>query len=316
MNAVTITHNELGIACLEELADLDVTVSAIYTRPEQADISDQTDLDGAAERYDVPIHHVETVNTDRVVAQLDAYDPDLLFVVGWSQLVERRVLDVASVAALGMHPAPLPRGRGRAPIAWSLIKGLEETALSLFHLVEDADAGDLVDQEPIDIEVTDDVESLYAKVVAAGRRLIRSNYRAFETGDVPRNPQADRNATWWPKREPKHGIVDWTQSPEAVYNWIRGQSRPYPGAFSVLDGRNVTLWAANPPDCGRRLVTPGEIVSTTDDAIEVGAWEGVVEITELQVGSDEPIAGPKLLSAYDIELGDSFQAMPTGERRS
>ena len=136
MRTVFVSHNDLGLACLEELHDLGADVTAIFTRPQDDAVADQTTFDEVAARTGATLHEVESVNTDAVVDQLRAYDPELLYVVGWSRLVEQRVIDVPSVAALGMHPAPLPRGRGRAPIAWSLIKGLEETALSMFHLVE------------------------------------------------------------------------------------------------------------------------------------------------------------------------------------
>jgi methionyl-tRNA formyltransferase len=307
MRVVFVTHNELGLACLEELADLGADLRAVYTRPEREEIADQTDLAAFADGRDVPLHRVESVNTDAVKTELNEYDPELLFVVGWSRLVDREVLEVPSVAALGMHPAPLPRGRGRAPLAWSIIRGLDETALSLFHLVEAADAGDLVGREPLPIDVEDDAGSLYGKMVAAGRTLIRSHYPEFESGEVPRTPQDDSAATWWPKREPHHGLIDWTRTPGEVYDWIRGQTRPYPGAFSYLDGRKVTVWAANPPDGDTAFVAPGEIAYREGDALGVGAWEGVVELTELGVGDDAPVPAGTLLDEYGFETGDTFE---------
>jgi methionyl-tRNA formyltransferase len=221
--------------------------------------------------------------------------------------VTREVIEVPRVAALGMHPAPLPRGRGRAPLAWSVIKGLDETALSLFHLVEAADAGDLVGQQPIPIERDDDAASLYDKTVAAGRDLIRESYPRFEAGEVPRSPQDESRATWWPKRLPHHGLIDWTRPPSETYDWIRGQTHPYPGAFSYLDGRKVTVWAANPPDANDVAFTkPGRIEYRDGDALGVGAWEGVVELTRVQVEDDEEWPAARLLDDYDLEIGDVF----------
>ena len=307
MRVVFVTHNELGLACLEELADLGADLRAVYTRPEREGIADQTDLAAFAGDRGVPLHRVESVNADAVKREMRGYDPELLFVVGWSRLVDREVLDLASVAALGMHPAPLPRGRGRAPLAWSLIKGLDETALSFFHLVEAADAGDLVGQEPLPIGREDDASSLYGKMVEAGRRLIRTHYPEFEAGEVPRTPQDDSRATWWPKREPHHGLIDWTDEPGTVYDWIRGQTRPYPGAFSYLDGWKVTVWAANPPDGEPAFVDPGEIAYRDGDALGVGAWEGVIELTELQVADDDPVPAGTLLEDYGFEVGEAFE---------
>ena len=306
MRVVFVTHNDLGLACLEELVRLDADVRRVYTRPQRDDVADQTDLTAFAAEHDVPLSEVESVNADQVVEQIEDDDPDLLFVVGWSRLVEPRVLETATVAALGMHPAPLPRGRGRAPIAWSLIKGLDETALSCFHLVEAADAGDLVGQHPIDVSLEDDAASLYEKVVDAGRELVRTHYPRFEAGEVPRTPQDDDAATWWPRRTPEHGLVDWTRSPKAVYDWIRGQTHPYPGAFSFLNGNRVTLWASNPPTGERRFCEPGEVLYRDGDVLGVGAWEGAVELTRVAVNDGPERPAGALLEREDTAIGDAF----------
>jgi methionyl-tRNA formyltransferase len=306
MRVIFVTHKDLGRACLEELADLGADIKAIYTAPEGMNIADQTGLGDIASANDAAYHRVESVNEDSLKAQMEDYNPDLLFVVGWSRLVDRDVIDIPSVAALGMHPAPLPRGRGRAPIAWSLIKGLDKTALSFFHLTEAADAGDIVGQESIDIEIEDDAASLYEKVVKAGRVLIRRYYPQLERGKVPRHPQNDADATWWPKRDPHQGLIDWTEKPQTIYDWIRGQTRPYPGAFSYLDGQRVTVWAANPPNDDHKMVNPGEIRYVERDALGVGAWEGTIELTEVQVG-ERSVPGSSLVTDMDHEVGDIFE---------
>ena len=305
MRTVFVSHNDLGLACLEELDRLGADIRAVLTRPELARISDQTDFTDFTDGRDVPLHRVDSINSDEWVERLTAYEPELLFVVGWSRLVEQRILDIPSVAAFGMHPAPLPRGRGRAPIAWSLIKGLDETALTMFHLVEEADAGDVAGQVSIPIDRHDDAASLYEKVVNAGRTLMQEVYPRLASGEVPRTPQDDDEATWWPRRRPEHGCIDWTRSPEEVYNWIRGQSRPYPGAFSVLDGHRVTVWGANPPADEQAFVRPGELVYRDGDALGVGAWEGVVELTRVEIDGTERPAGD-LVTERSFEIGDRF----------
>jgi len=307
MRVVFVSHNDLGLACLEELDALGADIRAIVTRPSDDSVADQTEFEPFATRTDTRLYEVESVNTDEMAAEIESHDPDLLFVVGWSRLVEARILDIPRVAALGMHPAPLPRGRGRAPIAWTLIKGLDETALSCFHLVEAADAGDLVGQRPIDVDVDDDAASLYEKVVAAGRDIVQESYPRFESGEVPRKPQDETRATWWPKRTPDQGLIDWRQSPLDVYNWIRGQSHPYPGAFSYLDGRRVTVWAANPPDCDRVFATPGEICYRDGETLGVAAWEGVVELTRVHVEEGTELPAGQLLDQYPVSVGDEFE---------
>ena len=306
MRTVFVSHNDLGLACLEELDRAGADLQAVLTRPELDRIADQTDFAGFAAERDVDLHRVESLNTDEWVDRLTDYDPDLLFVVGWSRLVEARILDIPSVAAFGMHPAPLPRGRGRAPIAWSLIKGLDETALTMFHLVEAADAGDIAGQVSIPIDERDDAASLYEKVVDAGRTLVREVYPRLAAGEVPRTPQDEDEATWWPRRRPEHGRIDWTKTPREIYDWIRGQSHPYPGAFSFLDGQRVTIWAANPPSDEPAFVRPGTIRYVDGDVLGVGAWEGVVELTRIEVGESERPASA-LVTECGFDVGDRFE---------
>lgn len=309
MRTVFVSHNDLGLACLEELDALGADIRAIVTRPRDDAVADQTTFGDIAAATGAAHHEVESVNTDAVVGLLREYNPELLYVVGWSRLVEQRVIDIPSVAALGMHPAPLPRGRGRAPIAWSLIEGLDETALSMFHLVEAADAGDIVAQHPIDIATEDDAASLYGKVVAAGRSLIRETYPRFEAGEVPRTPQDDDAATWWPRRTPDQGGIDWRQPPETVYDWIRGQTHPYPGAFGYLNGRKVTVWAADPPTGDRAFTRPGEILGQAGEALTVGAWEGTVALTRVQVADGAEIPAADLLGYDWVTIGDTFSPL-------
>ncbi|WP_200531413.1 methionyl-tRNA formyltransferase [Halorubrum sp. LN27] len=307
MRIVFVSHNELGLACLEELIELDADVKHVFTKPNDANISDQVEFESFCHSHNIPITETKSVNDNLAITTMRKCDPDLLFVVGWSELVSSTVLNIPSVTAIGMHPSPLPRGRGRAPLAWSLIKGLDETALSFFHLVEKADAGDLVGQQLLSIDIDDDANSMYQKLIDAGRIMIREYYPKFEQGVIPRKPQEEEKATWWPRRRPQDGIIDWNRSPQEVYNWIRGQTRPYPGAFSYIDGKKVTIWDANPPNEDTVFVRPGEISYQNGDAIGVGVWESTIEITELQVENDKSVTGKQFLEYYGFQIGDQFQ---------
>ncbi|UVE49756.1 methionyl-tRNA formyltransferase [Haloferax larsenii] len=307
MRAVFVTHNDIGRTCLEELIQCGADVPAVYTQPKKKSLSDQISLDSFCAKHDIELHRTGSVNDPKTREQIESYDPEYLFVIGWSRLVNEDVLNIPSVTALGMHPAPLPRGRGRAPIAWSLIKGLDTTAMSFFHLVEEADAGDLVAQHEIPIEVEDDAASLYEKVRVAARDLIRATYDDLKSHDVPRIEQDDSKATWWPKRVPRHGLVDWTKTPEELYDWIRGQSHPYPGAFSYLDGTKVRLWSARPPSDDTVFAAPGEILGVTGNGVEIAAWEGSIVVDRIQVGDDEETTGAALLDSYEFEVGQRFE---------
>jgi methionyl-tRNA formyltransferase len=90
-----------------------------------------------------------------------------------------------------------------------------------------------------------------------------------------------------------------------VYDWIRGQTHPYPGAYTFLDGREVRLWAASPPDGERAFCEPGELLAVEGDALTVGAWEGTVDVTRVGVGGEE-LPASALLDREWASLGDRF----------
>jgi len=307
MRTIFVTQNEMGKECLDELLSLGADVRRVYTKPSDPGVSDQAEIAPITGKYEVPLNYTESVNDPEIVEEMRETNPDFIFVIGWSEIVGEEVLSVPSTAALGMHPSPLPRGRGRAPIAWSIIKGLEDTALSFFHLVEEADAGNLVTQKKINIEIEDEASDLYDKVISAGRELIRENYPDFEEGRVPRSPQDESRATWWPKRVPRHGIIDWNQSAEEVYNWIRGQTHPYPGAFSYIEETKITVWGAEPPEKNRCFAKPGELLETNGDNLRIAVWEESIELTHIQVedGEEEPAAS--LVTEHGFETGDVFR---------
>jgi methionyl-tRNA formyltransferase len=63
-----------------------------------------------------------------------------------------------------MHPSPLPVGRGQAPIPWTIIKGLKQTALSVFFLAEEADAGPVIARYDLDVRDNETSASLFYRL--------------------------------------------------------------------------------------------------------------------------------------------------------
>ena len=108
--------------------------------------SDFVDLAPLAERHNVPVIATANANSDEVIARVRALRPDFIFVIGWSRLVGEALRSCATKGVLGYHPAPLPKGRGRSALAWTILLGMEETAGSLFWIDEGVDTGAIAAQ--------------------------------------------------------------------------------------------------------------------------------------------------------------------------
>jgi methionyl-tRNA formyltransferase len=170
--------------------------------------------------------------------------PGYLLVIGWSYLVGEDILSIAAAGGIGMHPSPLPLGRGQAPIPWTIIKGLKRTALSVFFLAAAADAGPVIASYDLDVRDNETSASLFYRV----------GHAHFTAGvDL-----ADRIVTRWPRRRPADGEILDTMTADEIDALIRALLGPYPRAFAWAAGERVPIRGVErtAPDAGR--LDPGD----------------------------------------------------------
>ena len=182
------------------------------------------------------------------LAAVGELEPELVFVVGWSQLVRDPFIELASEGVFGMHPTLLPRHRGRAPIPWAILTGLARTGVTLFEIV-DADRGlGGASSDSVEVEISPDetATTLFARIADAHVELIARAVPQLLARTAPRIPQDPSRASSWPKRSPADGIIDWETRAPYLYDWVRAQTRPYPGAFTFLGDEKVIVWGARP----------------------------------------------------------------------
>lgn len=250
--------------------------------------------------HGVPYETVHTIKGDDACALIEKYRPDLLVVLGWSEILPARLLKIPTIGAVGAHASPLPHGRGSAPINWALIRGERETGNTLMWLSEQVDAGEIVDQVRFPITPYDTCKTLYDRVAEANAVMLRRLLAKLEAGERPSYPA--RNLTdepILPRRHPQDGLIDWNQSGEAIYDFIRALTRPYPGAFTFLNGKKLLIWKASllPVSAG---VGPGEIAGNAvgfDEAacgLVVGTRTGALLVAEIEDEAGTCYAGRAL----------------------
>lgn len=293
------TGLELGRVALQALCEAGlVPALAIGYDPSLSHRSGYVSLRQLADDYQFELLETDDINSPAVFEHVRESAPDLLVVAGWSQLVRDPLLTSFPLEAVGLHPTALPQGRGRAPIPWTLIKGLSETAVSLFYLIAEADAGDIIDQEPIDVSRRDDASSLYEKVAVAHASVLTRSIPKLLAGTNGRRPQGKGDS--WPKRRPEDGLMSWSSTVEELYNWVRGLTHPYPGAFTFVGEMRLTVWTADMLALDESTAAPGEILgpvwSATTGGVAVSCPGGILILRMVQIeGSGEVDA----LSLYE-----------------
>jgi methionyl-tRNA formyltransferase len=273
----------VGRRCLEELlADgAAEIVGVLELAAEKKEVTTAfADLDDLVERHGLQRRPFTTLRDPELTGWARSLAPDAGAVVGVSQLVGADLLAVPPLGFLGMHPTLLPEGRGRAPIPWALIKGLTETGVSIFRCEEGADTGAVYAQERVPVLYEDTSATLGARTDEVAAHLLARTVRGLAAGTATATPQDEARATSWPQRRPEDGVIDWTRPRRAVYDWVRALTRPYPGAFTALDGRRLDVWAAG-ESADPRSGEPGEVLDRLRDGLLVATGAGNVVLTDL-----------------------------------
>ena len=149
MRTVWVSFDTIGRDCLEAAADAGAEIVGVVTLPGPIDPSrsGQCAFDEVAARLDAALIETRDVNALDTLNAVRKLEPELIFVVGWSQLVHDPFIALAREGVFGMHPTLLPRHRGRAPIPWAILTGLARTGVTLFEIVDaTADSGAIVGQ--------------------------------------------------------------------------------------------------------------------------------------------------------------------------
>jgi methionyl-tRNA formyltransferase len=184
----------------------------------------------------------DRVNTPLVEEVVRSWRPDLVFVVGLSQIVRPQLIAIATIGCVGFHPTRLPYGRGQAPMAW-LILDRGPAAATFFVIDEGVDSGAILHQEPIAVSEEDSATELEAQVGEAIDRGLDKWLPDLLSGQAIARPQDESSATYFGRRRDEDGLIDWTASAEDIDRLVRAATRPYPGAYTYFRGQRLRIWA-------------------------------------------------------------------------
>lgn len=267
---------------------IDLLVTLTPEQGRHYEVAGYMDLRAFATEHGIRVLHPASYSlrepADQALLEPEAID--ILLVIGWQRLIPDWWLSRLGRGAFGMHgsPEPLPRGRGRSPLNWSLLQGKTSFLTHLIRYDAGVDSGGIVGVQKFDITLWDDPDVLHMKNRIAMSRLLRQHLPAIEAGTAVYRPQpADISPTYLPKRSADDGRVVWEdQDMMRLYNHIRAQTRPFPGAFSHLgeSQERFYFWKGHPFDSRLEYeARPGTVVETFyDGSFLVAVWDGSVRI--------------------------------------
>lgn len=244
MTVVLFAYQEVGCRTAEVLTELGVEIACVYTHHDDpGERRWYRSVGEVAGSLGLEVRHTDP-RTPGEQAYLRALAPSALFSAYWRRLLPPDVLSLAPVA-VNLHGSLLPRYRGRAPVNWQILNGEREGGVSLHHMTTQADAGDLIDQEPFPIGPDDTPLDVYRKLLPAAASVLRRSALEVIGGRAHRWPQLPSKASTFGARTRADGLIDFRYAAEDVRNLIRAVTTPYPGAFCHAGPYRLTIWQAS-----------------------------------------------------------------------
>lgn len=267
---------------LRELISLKANVVGVCTLEKSAFNSDHVDLSPVAKEFGISVRYTPDINDPSVLDWIDERDPDIIFCFGWSRLIGSQLLHLPRLGIIGYHPSALPVNRGRHPLIWALVLGLNETASTFFLMDQDIDSGDILSQVPIPIKLEDDARSLYDRVTQVALGQIRDFLPQLIDGNFQRISQNLALANTWRKRGEADGCIDWRMSAESIHNLVRGLARPYIGAhFNYLDSK-FTVWRTELISDVALNLEPGKVLKVDENGIVIKTGSIGIRLLEIE----------------------------------
>ncbi len=291
---------EFAVASLSELVNANFNIVGVITAPDKPKGRGRQLMTSAVKNYAVEkkltILQPTNLKSEAFLMELKNLKADVQIVVAFRMLPEV-VWNMPLMGTFNLHGSLLPQYRGAAPINWAIINGEKETGVTTFFLQHEIDTGNIILQEKEPISATDNVGTLYERLMHLGAKSVVKTVRLIQKKKATTKPQkASKTLKTAPKLYKETCEINWNQPAEQVYNFIRGLS-PYPAAWAILGKNNFKIFETK---LEAENLAVGKIDSDNKTYIKVGCANGSLLIKELQ------LQGKKRMQTEDFLRGNNI----------
>ncbi|WP_069861909.1 bifunctional UDP-4-amino-4-deoxy-L-arabinose formyltransferase/UDP-glucuronic acid oxidase ArnA [Pseudomonas citronellolis] len=317
MSAKTLVfaYHDIGCAGIEALLAAGYQIDAVFTH---ADDARENRFFGSVAQLcaqrGIPVHAPEDVNHPLWIARIRELQPQFIFSFYYRHLLGEELLACARRGAFNLHGSLLPRYRGRAPANWVLVNGESETGVTLHRMVKRADAGAIIAQQRVAIDAEDTALSLHGKLREAAGELLGRLLPAMLEGDFVEREQDESQASYFGRRTPADGLLDWRRPAGELHNLVRAVTQPYPGAFAPVGERKLIVWQSKvvPGNQGRPA---GAVLGV--EPLRIACGEDSLEIVAGQQGDAGLfLAGAQLAREMGLVTGSRLHAVGKPRRKT
>ena len=292
-----------ALPSLEALLAAGEEVAAVVTQPDRPRGRGQrvspSPVKELALARGLPVLQPVRLQDPELLQRLQAYQPELMVVVAYGRILTPEVLALPRVGFLNVHASLLPRWRGAAPINWALIKGDQETGVTIQWVRYEVDSGPIFLQERVPIRPEDNVGTLAARLAVKGAALLVKALEMLRRGQAIKKEQTGAGITLAPPITREMRRLNWQLPAAEVAGWVRGLD-PAPGAHALWQGRMLKLFGARVKKASGRTAPPGTVMRLTPQGLEVACGQGSVTVRELQLAGHRRLPAPEFLRGHAL----------------
>ena len=304
MNVVFMGTPEFAVPTLEALVK-EHNVSAVVTQPDKPKGRGKKMMFSAVKEkaleYGLTVYQPEKVKDSDFVQVLKELAPDIMVVVAFGQILSEEILNIPKYGCINVHGSLLPEYRGAAPIQWSIIHGREYGGVTTMYMAKGLDSGDMILKAQEKIRDDDTYGSLYDRLSVIGADLLIKTLELIKSGEAPRTPQNDAEATTAPMITREMQRINWNDRADNIVNLIKGLN-PQPVAHTLLKGEKLKIWFAEKEGKGY-TGTPGEIVDVRKKDFVVMTADGAVAVKEVQAQGGKKMTTDAYMRGHAIDKG-------------
>ena len=297
---------EIAAATLDSLIGSPDRIVGVVTQPDRPSGRGQRPVRSPArklaEAHGVPVITPEKVRGAEVLETLRAWRPQVIVVVAYGRILPKTILDLPPYGCLNVHYSLLPKYRGAAPAAWTIINGEEQGGVTTMKLVEKMDAGPIYLQEAVPLAPDETTGSLQKKLAPIGCRVLAETIRRLKEGSLLAREQDESRMSLAPILKKEDGRIDWRRPAVEIERRVRGLD-PWPGSFTYLEGRLLKVHRTVVVS-EHRSGEPGEIVRADSGGFWIATSTGVIGLEEVQLENRRKLPGLEFLRGARVATGD------------
>ncbi len=266
-----------------------------------------TPVKEVALKLGLPVYQPESIKSPDFVNVLKQLKPDIIVVVAFGQLISREILEIPPHGCVNVHASLLPKYRGAAPVQWAVIRGEQESGVTIMRMDEGLDTGDMLVKEAIPLAADETGGSLFEKLSHLGAKLLVEALQAIDAGTVVAKPQPEESPTPYAAMIQKSmGCIQWSKEAVEIERLLRGLN-PWPSAFTHLNGKTLKIFKGSvcaPEDLeGASEAIPGQILAADAKGMCVKCGRDCLRIEELQLEGKKRMPSGEFLRGHSIQTG-------------